>query len=312
MYRPGKSTSIFAAILAISTVAAWAQGTAAQSSVPSSNTEVEASGLEIGAGDLVHISVLGAPEFERDVRVGDNGQVSLPLLGEVTVAGLTATNAQKLLQKRLREGGFFVDPQVTLLVKEFATQGVSVLGEVQKPGIYPLLGSHTLYDAISAAGGTTAKAGRAVTISHRNTPAKTETVLMTNSPEGHTTGNVPILPGDTIVVCKAGMVYVVGDVHQPTGIVLDNPGLTVLQAIAIAQGTNINASLDNARVLRKIGNDVQQIPVPLKQMLAAKKPDVPLQPEDVLFVPTSAAKSAARRSMEAILQAATGVVIYRR
>jgi polysaccharide export outer membrane protein len=268
--------------------------------------------LVICGGDLLHLTVLGAPDFERDVRVSDSGQISLPMVGDILVAGLGATEAQRLIAKKLLEAKMFVDPQVTLSVKEYATLGVAVLGEVQKPGTYPLLGSHTLYDAISAAGGTTAKAGRAVTISHRNAPGKTETVIMTNSPDGHTTGNVPILPGDTIVVCKAGMVYVVGEVRQPTGIILDNPGLTVLQAIAIAQGTNINASLDNAKVLRKTGNDVEQIPVPLKQMLAAKKADVPLQPEDVLFVPTSTAKSAARRSMEAILQAATGVVIYRR
>jgi polysaccharide biosynthesis/export protein len=205
-----------------------------------------------------------------------------------------------------------VQPQVSLFVKEYATLGISVTGEVQKPGVYPLLGAHTLFDAISVAGGVTAKAGRAVTISHRDSPDNTETVLMNNGPNGEVSGNVPISPGDTIVVSKAGMVYVVGDVRQPTGIVLENPELTVLQAIAIAQGANFTASLDKSKLLRKSSSGVQEIPVPLKQILAAKKPDVTMKPEDVLFIPSSATKGATRRGIEAVLQAVTGVVIYRR
>ncbi len=291
--------------------------TVAQTSTPvpaSANkfVGIRSGGLVISGGDLLHVSVLGANEFDQDLRVSDSGQISLPLAGDITVANLSVTDAQQLVAKKLRESNVFVDPQVTMFVKEYATLGVSVIGEVQKPGVYPMLGSHTLFDAISMAGGTTAKAGRAVNISHRGSNEKSQTVIMNNGPDGDTTGNVPIMPGDTIVVSKAGMVYVVGDVRQPTGIVLENPNLTVLQAIAIAQGTNNTAALNGAKVLRKSANGVEQIPVPLKEILSAKKADISLKPEDVLFVPSSAAKGAARRSIEAVLQAATGVAIYRR
>jgi polysaccharide export outer membrane protein len=303
---------LFALLTSVSYFTFAAQVPTPQDTSSKSFSETAPNELVISGGDLLHLSVMGATEFDHDLRVSDSGQITLPMAGDLKIAGLNVENAQRLVAKKLRDANVFVDPQVMLFVKEYAVHGISVLGEVQKPGVYPLLGSHTLYDAISMAGGTTAKAGRVVTISHRTSPEKTVTVSMNNGPSGDTSGNVPISPGDTIVVSKAGMVYVVGEVRQPTGIVLDNPDLSVLQAISIAQGTGPNAALNDAKILRKSPKGVEQIPVRLKEILAAKSSDVTLKPEDVLFVPTSATKSAARRSMEAILQAATGVVIYRR
>lgn len=266
--------------------------------------------LLIGAGDLLHITLLGAPEFEQEARVSDTGVVSCPMIGEVAVAGLAVNDAQKMIERRLREGGFYVDPQVSILVREYATQGISVLGEVQKPGIYPLLGAHTLFDAISAAGGTTAKAGRTVSITHRAAPHDPEKVILSYSGDDASGGNVAVLPGDTVVVSKAGMVYVVGDVRQPAAIVLENPNLTVLQAIAMAQGTNPTAALNKTRLLRRAGQGVQEIPVPLKKILATKAADIPLQAEDVLFVPNSLAKGAGMRTLDAALRTLSGVIVY--
>ena len=123
--------------------------------------------------------------------------------------------------------------------------------------------------------------------------------------------NVMVRPGDTVVVSKAGMVYVVGDVKEPTAIIMENPHLTVLQAIAMAHGTNPTASLKSVKLIRK-GNSVpQEIAIPLNMILAAKEPDLVLQPDDIVFVPISTAKMATRRGLEAILQAATGIAIYR-
>jgi polysaccharide export outer membrane protein len=266
--------------------------------------------LLIGAGDLLHVSVLGAPDFERDVRVSESGTMALPLVGEVSVGGRTIAAAEREVASALRNGGFFTDPQVSILVKEYATQGISVLGEVQKPGIYPLLGSHTLFDAISAAGGTTAKAGRTVTITHRKEADRPEVAMFTNDPAGPATGNLPVFPGDTIVVSKAGIVYVVGDVKQPTAVVLENPDLTVLQAIAAAQGVNSTASLDKSKLIRKSTSGMQEISVPLKRILAGKQSDIHMQPDDVLFVPQSMGKKVAARSIEAVLQTATGIAIW--
>src|SRR5204863_1798514 len=109
----------------------------------------------IGAGDLLRISVFGVKDFDIDTRVSARGSVSVPLIGNVQVAGLTTDEAQAVIEKRLIAGQFMLHPEVSVFEKEYATQGVSVLGEVQKPGIYPLLGSHGLFDVLSMAGGMT-------------------------------------------------------------------------------------------------------------------------------------------------------------
>jgi polysaccharide export outer membrane protein len=268
--------------------------------------------LLIGAGDLLEVSLYGMPDFKTDVRVNSGGEISLPMIGTVPVAGLSVEQAETLVARKLTEKGLFNDPHVTVFEKEYATQGISVLGEVQKPGIYPLLGSRKLYDAISAAGGTTPKAGRYVLITRRNDPQHSVRVpLMTGAPESME-NNVTVEPGDTILISKAGVVYVVGDVHQPGGFVMENGNdITVLKAIALAQGTNPNAALNGARLIRKTPGGPQDVPLALKQILAAKAPDVQLQADDVVFVPGSAGKSAAKRGAEAILQMATGIAIWR-
>ena len=265
----------------------------------------------LGSGDLLAISVAGAPEYHYEVRVTPAGKASLPMLGNITLAGLSTTQGENVVAKGLQERGFFNDPQVSIFVKEYATAGISVLGEVQKPGIYPLMGPRTLLDAISAAGGTTPKAGKSVSITHRDELDSPKTILLSRD-NGQTMTNIAVQPGDTVVVSKAGMVYVIGAVKEPTGIVLDNPHLTVLQAIAMAHGTNPTASLKSTKLIRKASTSPQELPIPLDTILSAKSPDLELKPDDIVFVPNSAAKSAAGRSLEAILQAATGIAVYGR
>src|SRR2546422_804652 len=200
--------------------------------------------LLIGAGDLLEVGLYGVPDFKTDVRVNSSGEISLPMLGAAAVSGLSVEQAETLIERKLSQKGLFNNPHVTVFEKEYATQGISVLGEVQKPGIYPLLGSRRLYDAISAAGGTTPKAGRYVLITRRNDPQRSvRAPLLTGAPESME-NNVPVKPGDTIVVSKAGVVYVVGDVHQPGGFVMENGNdITLLRAIALPQGTNPNPAL---------------------------------------------------------------------
>ena len=264
----------------------------------------------IGSGDLLLISVDGAPEYHHDVRVNAAGDVSLPMAGRVKLAGLSTSQAESAIERKLQEGGFFNDPQVSVFVKEYSTEGISVLGEVQHPGIYPLLGNRTLFDAISAAGGTTPIAGRSVTITDRDRPQNSKTVFLSYT-DGQQVSNVALHPGDTVVVSKAGMVYVVGAVKEPTGIILQGPHFTVLQAIAMAHGTNSTASLKSVRVIRDSHSDPHEIPVPLNLILEAKAPDRVLQADDIVFVPNSTAKTVTYRGLEAMVQAATGVVIYR-
>jgi polysaccharide biosynthesis/export protein len=270
--------------------------------------------LRIASGDLLEISLFGADfscgsaKTDCDARVSGSGNIVLPLIGSVRVTGLTIAEAEELVAARLSQGDFYNNPQVTITQKEYATQGISVAGEVTKPGIYPLLGSHTLLQAISAAGGTTVKAGNDVTIIHKDSPTHPQHADL-SSLSGE---NTLLAPGDTVIVSKAGIVYVVGDVRQPSGIIMERSGLTVIKAIAMAQGTNPTASLKDAKVIRNTPQGRLEIPISIKKMLYKKAPDVALQPEDILFIPNSLAKSAARRSLEAVVQTASGVAIYGR
>jgi polysaccharide export outer membrane protein len=261
---------------------------------------------------LLNVSLYGSPEFATEARVDSSGEIALPMLGTVTVSGLTVVRAEKLIEQQLIQKRLFNDPHVTIFVKEYATAGISVLGEVQKPGIYPLLGSRRLYDAISAAGGTTPKAGTYALITHRSDPEHPARVSISNGTPDSMENNVPVRPGDTIVVSKAGIVYVVGDVHMPGGFVMENDkNITVLQALALAQGANPNAKLDSAKLIRQTPQGRQDIPLPLNKILASKSPDLTLKSEDIVFVPNSASKSAAKRGAEMIVQMATGVAVWR-
>jgi polysaccharide export outer membrane protein len=265
----------------------------------------------IGGGDLLKVSILGVPESDQEVRVTEEGNISLNFIGSVHVAGLTTSAAQELIAKKLVAGGFFTKPQVSVFAKEYATQGVSVLGEVQKPGVYPLLGSRRLFDVLSLAGGTSAKAGKVVSITHRDHPQSPSSLTLSNDANESAKNNVEIFAGDTVVVSRAGVVYVTGDVHRPSGVMMDNGSeMTVLQAIAMAEGTNPTAALTKAKLIRRTGGTPSETPLNLKAILASKAPDVHLQPEDIIFVPNSAAKSATSRTMEAVIQTVTGLAIY--
>jgi polysaccharide biosynthesis/export protein len=271
--------------------------------------------LKIGGGDLLDVKVYGVPELTDSVRVSSRGDVSLPLVGSVHLEGLTSEEGEKLIEQKLKDGGFLRDPHVSIFVREYVTQGISVLGEVTKPGIYPLLGTRRLFDALSYAGGTTPKAGKTVTITHRTDPEHPQIITMSNDPVQSAKSNVEVLPGDTVMVSKAGVVYVAGEVNKPGGFVMDNnESLSVLQAIALAEGLGRSYSYKGVKIIRKLPDGkLQDIPVPLKEMMEGKgNTDLALQNEDILFIPGSAGKNAARRTLEAIVQTATGLAVYRR
>ena len=262
--------------------------------------------LRIGVGDMLEVSVYGVPELTQKARVSSSGDIYLPLINYVHVAKLTPDEAQAAIEKKLVDGGFLRNAHVTVQVSEYVSQSVTVLGEVVRPGPYPVLADRNLLDIISAAGGPTDKAGKAVTILHRDHPEQPEVVDLAK--EG-TPINPAIQAGDTVIVSKAGVVYVVGEVAKPSGFLMENGSLTVLKAIALAGGTTHSAALNNAKIIRKTPGGMEETPISLKKILAAKAPDLPMQAEDVLFVPGSASKSAAARGVEAVLQAATALSI---
>src|SRR5579862_6190694 len=269
----------------------------------------QSASVKLGAGDLLEVSVYNVPELFRSVRVSNSGDVYLPLIDYVHVDGLTLEEAQTLIQKRLEDGGFVRSPHVTIFVDEANSQSVTVIGEVGKPGIYPDAADRKLYEVISQAGGFTATASRKIAVIRKNQMDPIRVDLPRNLADD-LSGNIDILPGDTITVPRAPIIYVVGDVGHPSGLLVDNGSLTVLQALALAGGTNKTAKLGSARIIHKGPAGMVESKLEIKKMLEAKAPDVTLQADDILFIPVSGAKIAAARTFEAAMSMATAVSIY--
>ena len=265
--------------------------------------------VKLGPGDLIEVSVYNVPELSTKARVGNPGDIYLPLIDYVHVGDLTVEEAQALIQKRLEDGGFVRSAHVTIFLDESTSQGVTILGEVAKPGIYPALGERKLYDLISAAGGFTASAGRKVSIIRQHNQTDPITINLPRNLADDLQDNIEILPGDTITVPRAPVIYVVGDVGHPTGLLVDNGSLTVLQAIALAGGTNHTAKMSATRIIRKGPAGMTETKVPLKKMLEAKAPDINLQADDILFVPLSGARVAAGQGLQAAISTATGLAV---
>jgi polysaccharide biosynthesis/export protein len=266
------------------------------------------SAIAIGPGDLLDLTVFDVPELVLKVRVDVNGCVSLAFLGDLRVAGMTVGNAQRLIARELIERQLVKEPQVAIFIEEFATQGITVYGEVNTPGIYPLMGPHHLYDVISAAGGLTLKSGRTVTVLHAGERDHPEVVVLANENAYENPleyANVAIYPGDTIVVSKAGMVYVLGEVNKPGAFLMeDNTSISVLKATALAGGTTKLASLKDSMILRKSLEGTTQTKIPLNKIYHGKAPDLQLHAEDIVFVPLSNVKSYGALGLQGAIQAA--------
>jgi polysaccharide biosynthesis/export protein len=267
------------------------------------------SNVKLGIGDLVEVSVFGVPELSTKTRIAGSGDVYLPLIDYVHIADLTTDEAQELIQKRLEDGGFVRGAHVSIFVDESASQAITMVGEVARPGAYPAIGERRLFDLISAAGGLTDKAGRNITIEHHGDPGqKVELQLLSNLAED-TQNNVDVFPGDLIIVSRAGIIYVVGDVNRPSGFLIEDNALSVLKALALAGGSTRTSALSKTRILRQTPTGVQEIPINLKKVLYAKAPDIAMVKGDILFIPGSAAKAAAYRSADAAMSLSTALAV---
>ena len=175
------------------------------------------SAIKLGPGDLVEVGVYGVPELTTKARVSNDGDLYLPLIDYVHVGDLSLEESQKLIEKRLDDGGFVRNPHVTIFVNEYASQGVTLLGEVGKPGIYPVLGDRRLFDHFL--GGRRTHGPRQ---SHRfhhapESPDKPQVVSLARNLTDKPESNVEVHPGDTIEIYRAPIVYIVGDVGRPAG-----------------------------------------------------------------------------------------------
>jgi polysaccharide biosynthesis/export protein len=263
-------------------------GSPEQKTTPPANS----SALVLGPGDELEVTVYGAPDLSGHSRVSADGNISMPLIGYVRLAGLSSSEAEGVIEAKLRQDKVVNDPQVSVYVKEYSSSGISVTGEVAKPGFYSGLGPHRLFDVLQAAGGPTDKAANKVLISHRGQDDAT-TLYISKDSTAIAASNVELQPGDTVVVPKAGIVYVLGEVTRPGGYVLNSTGgITVLQVVAAAGGPTHVASAGKTRLLRRAENGFQEQGIDLKKLLRGKADDVSVRDQDILFIPSSAVKTA--------------------
>ncbi len=283
-------------------------GSAAHTSVP-----IEAPKLAIGPGDVLDVEVFDTPELSMPTaRVSQSGQVILPVLGAVEVAGLNAGQAGQKIETEMRQRGIMLDPQVTVSVVEFTTQGATLLGEVKAPGVYPTFGGRRLLDMIALAGGVTPSAGKIVTIAHRSDPKHPARIaLVPNALALGEQVNPIILPGDTVVVGKASVVYILGAVNRPGGYLINNnERLSLMQALTMAGGWDKSAALSKARLIRKVPEGHKELMLDLKHVLDGRQADVALEDGDILFLPESLGKTLAYRGIDVAIATAQSAVIY--
>ena len=262
----------------------------------------------LGPGDEVEVTVYGAPDLSGRARVGFNGNISMPLVGYIHVAGLSSSEAEEVIETQLRQNRVVNNPQVSVYVKEYTSSGISVAGEVSKPGVYSAVGPHRLFDVLQTAGGLSEKASGLVTISHQGSETPI-TVEFTKNPTEMVHNNMELLPGDTVFAAKAAMVYVLGEVNKPGAYILNSTGgVTVLQVVAAAGGPTHSAAPGSTRMLRRTPNGLQELPVPLNALLHGKTADIPVSAEDILFVPSSRMKTIISASTVVATSTATAAV----
>jgi polysaccharide biosynthesis/export protein len=287
----------------------------------------------ISAEDLLDIYIVDVPELSRQYRVSPSGLLSIPLLPDpVKVEGLTPDELANRLAADLRSHGLVSNAHVSITVKESRAHSVAIAGAVKKPQIYYVFGRSNLLDILSLAGGLEENAGSIVRVTRG--PLAAQALAKSNASADTTneqqslvidlrrlleTGdpalNVSIFPGDSVTVPLGGVVYVVGAVNKPGGFTLSTQrqGITVMQVLALAEDIKSTAQREKAVLVRRgteYAGGREEIAVNLKKILAGKAPDLPLQANDILYVPDSFSRRAWRRGAEAAIQAIIGVAIY--
>lgn len=281
----------------------------------------------LGPEDQLSIHVVDLDDVsDKPVRVDPQGFIDLPLVGRIHVAGLSPQQLRTEISARVTK--YIDDPQITINVLEYRSQPVSILGEVNNPGLHQLQGPTRLVEVISLAGGLKPDAGQTVTITRQANfgslpvpgaylDSSGEYWIAYIKLDGLTSGqdpagNVQIVSNDVISVSKAKVVYVVGEVKKAGGFSLQSQdSISLLRALSLAEGLTHDAAPKKARILHESnGAQTAEVPVDLQAVLAGRAPDLVLRPDDILFIPNNVAASAMKRATEVALQIATGVIIF--
>jgi polysaccharide export outer membrane protein len=287
---------------------------------------------QLGPGDLLTVHVVELNEIpSTPYRVDAAGDIHIPVVGRIRAEGLTAAEVASVVRDHLKKE--LVDPDVTVSIAEFRSQPVSVVGAVANPGVQQLAGRKTLLEMIVLAGGIRPEAGNRIVItrdlkygripladamddsSGRYSVATVRVSRLINASEPH--DNIEIKPHDVISIPRGELVYILGAVAKAGGYVLnENEALSALQIMSLAGGLDRMAAPRQARILRPSVDSTSrtEISVDLRKILDGKAPDVPLQPNDVLIIPTNGRKAAALRTIEAAIGLSTSAItatIYR-
>jgi len=266
--------------------------------------------LLIGPGDMVQVDVLDTPEMSQQVRVTDAGEIPLAYLGTIHVAGETPGSAATHIQKALKDGGIMRHPEVTVRVQEYATQDVSVIGQVHLPGSYSITTPQTILKILSLAGGVLDTADRHIVVKRRGTQENVDYYLANDSTRA-LQSMVIVNPGDTVLVSRAPVIYILGDVNRPGGyaIATNDSRLSLMQAVAMAGSANKTSIQSHVRLLRKTPNGRTEIPVRLDAIEKGKLDDIELQADDIVYIPFSWMKNLAMNSAS-IAASTAGAAMY--
>lgn len=243
----------------------------------------------LGPGDLISVAVLGETNYASDVRLDISGQVLLPYIGLVSLDGLSVVQAELLIEHKLIAAGIYVNPQVVLQVTESSNNIATIIGEAH--GVVPINGRRTLLQVLAAAGGLPSTASHVVTID-RPGVAQPIIVNLGSNPEQSAAANIPILPGDTIIVARVGVAYMVGAFKTQGAIpLIGNAPMTLMEATALSGGPTYQAKYKDLRLIRTINGRRTLVKLDIHKILYGQAPDPILEPDDIVFLPDSAFKA---------------------
>lgn len=256
-------------------------------------TEVLPGGpIVLHPGDGINVSVYGVSDYKLTARIAGDGNVDLPLIGSTHVAGLTVEQAQKLVAQKLIDGQFILYPDVLISVVDSTVDIIGVMGEVNSPKAIQAFAPMSLFDALSAAGGLKADASHSISILRKGVNEPLLVVLNSN-PANAVDQNIPLYPGDRVIVPRTGVVYVVGAVlHSGAYPITPDTPLTLTQVVALAGNTGFQAAPTETRIIRTTGAKRREIRVNLSRVNDGKDPDPILQNDDIVMIPTNMIKAA--------------------
>jgi polysaccharide export outer membrane protein len=300
VYSPGYAqTSPVPGISSYSQASSSKGGATTQGSVPVPVPQ-NLSELHIQPGDLLSVNVYDAPEFSSSYRVDPAGNVTIPLCGKVNLRGMTVPEAAAQIEAAFKNGQILTHPQVNVDVQQYASQYVSVTGEVGAPGRLALIAPIRLSELLAEVGGVTPLAGSQIKIRHgADEDAPEESVLFSRNESNRKTASVMVRPGDTVVVPRAGVVYVLGAVFKPGGYLMEEDGkLNVAEALALSGGTLLQANTGGLRVIRRNADGtVLEFPLSYNAIMKGTQAPLVLQARDIVYVPISGMKVALANSL---------------